>query len=736
MYKRCAVLVAVWVLAAGPWVSGPRTARAAALPPLANLAPGTDLRLQQDVDVNVVLVGFNGIVDPAALLAQPQIPSWNGVPQANGSGQTFIGQRFDFHYHVTMTPPWFENLLFPFLRSVAFKQEPIPIIDGMPPMPITPFQALYNFCNVDPTFDPTLGCSFDPAAPRVNKRFITQNYLLDASFVEKVLSQNIPPLLGLDVTKPTVVLMNWYGRPDYVDHIYLDPSEPDPETGVQRGLYFSNELAGYGATSDTDPETCQGDCVFHRLWFYDVSAGPMGRTGGSDLVAPIQRFGFGGIAGGPNYRFHHIADYGTVAGAYRPITTLLPDLARLVGAVFVSELAYGAPLYPPGLTPPLQPHHLVLDVNRWNWSGDNLAAQLDVPRMIGKMNALPYTFGANVTDQPDGPDSRLGQIWQCSLTSGLGFQLGQSCYGNRYGGFALSDLQAYFVSHQNQFLTGAPDYEVPIFEFNVPPALASPLFAGMAASNYGPAPSFQPTVLPDERQSFVFTSTTPDSNAFEGHGVLLEHEVGHHLGFSHPFNGYRCLTETCGPGAFIPFAGNPLTWFTKAGNYASGLMTYVSVNNDYSRFELDNLQRWLTWQYLDLSNFVVGQISNSPQAGSVTAAVLQGDTRAGVAIAEYRNYQYADAVEQARAAYDGLVAAAGAIHVQLSPQAYQAVRRNPMNFNQALRDYVASTIVDNKAEMSGEISTAGVHGLEGRTFPPSTTKLAEKLPHPASTTLR
>jgi len=71
MYKRCAVLVALLLLVAGPWIGGPRTARAAALPPLANLAPGTDLRLKQDVDVNVVLIGFNGLLDPATLLAQP-----------------------------------------------------------------------------------------------------------------------------------------------------------------------------------------------------------------------------------------------------------------------------------------------------------------------------------------------------------------------------------------------------------------------------------------------------------------------------------------------------------------------------------------------------------------------------------------------------------------------------------------------------------------------------------------
>ena len=132
---------------------------AAGLPALVNLSPGSDLRIRQNVDVNVVLIGFGGLVDPAALLAQSHLSAWNGVPKANGSGQTFIGQRFDFRYHVTMAPAWFENSLFPFLRSVATPQASIPITPGMPPMPITPYQAVYNFCNVDPAFDPRSGAA-------------------------------------------------------------------------------------------------------------------------------------------------------------------------------------------------------------------------------------------------------------------------------------------------------------------------------------------------------------------------------------------------------------------------------------------------------------------------------------------------------------------------------------------------------------------------------------------------
>jgi hypothetical protein len=164
-------------------------------------------------------------------------------------------------------------------------------------------------------------------------------------------------------------------------------------------------------------------------------------------------------------------------------------------------------------------------------------------------------------------------------------------------------------------------------------------------------------------------------------------------------------------------------------------MTYVNVNSDYSRFELDNLQRWLAWQYLDLSNFILAQIAASPRAALVASDILQADAKAGLALAAYQSYNYAGAEQQARAAYNGLVAAAGSIEVKLAPEAYQAVRRNPADFNQAMRDYIASRIGDSAGEMSGAISSQGIRGLEGRILPPPTTPLASQLGRPRSSLL-
>lgn len=688
------------------------TSSALSLAPFVNLTPNvSDLRIEQHVDVNVLLVGFPDAVSSQVKAAD--LPAFNGVARATGDGKVFLSQRFDFDYHIATAPKWFEDAFFGLLSSVASPQPPITIFNGVPPQPVTPSQFLYDFCNLDPSYPET--CSFDPSAPRVNQRFITQNYLIHAGFVEKVLSQNLGPLLGIDVTKPTVVLLNWWGRPDYVDHIYLDWDEPDPETHWARGFNTNNELAGYGATAHDDPESCPnpGDCIKHRLWFFDVSAGPMLFNGASDLVGAIPRFiAASATPGQPDYRFHHTADYAaSTPGTYRPLDNLAYDLELLIGDVFVGAIAHQGDVYPPALTPPLQPHHLVLDVNRWDWEPNtSFAGVLDTATLRSKMDRLPYDVEVRVADQSDTHDSKLGHVWDCSLTTHAGTP-GDSCYGQKNLGYAFGDLSSYFTDHVNQYTSGAPDYEVPIFQFKVPPPLLQPMYAGVATStSYGVSDlSKAPTT---ERQTFVFTSTSSSRDSLHGHGVLLGHEVGHHLGLSHPFNGYRCVNDDCS--FFVPY-GFGYGYFSYAARYVSGVMTYAELNNDYSQFERDNLQRWLTYEYVDQANFIAGKIAASPKAGQVATPVAQADNLTGVALAAYQVSDYETAVEQARAAHSLLVTAAKQIKIPLSSNDWSKRRRAIGEVRQDLRDLLARTSVDPKDEMDAVLKLDGVKGLEGIT---------------------
>jgi hypothetical protein len=76
------------------------------------------------------------------------------------------------------------------------------------------------------------------------------------------------------------------------------------------------------------------------------------------------------------------------------------------------------------------------------------------------------------------------------------------------------------------------------------------------------------------------------------------------------------------------------------------------------------------------------------------------------------------------------VAAANSISVPLSPAAYQAIRRNPADFNQAMRDFIASQIGDRHDEMVGTFQSTTHVVLQ------PTTPLATTLPHPKSTLLK
>src|SRR5262245_33911022 len=87
--------------------------------------------------------------------------------------------------------------------------------------------------------------------------------------------------------------------------------------------------------------------------------------------------------------------------------------------------------------------------------------------------------------------------------------------------------------------------------------------SGMALRSATYCCRLTPTQIASDRQTFVFTSRTPTEDTYFGHGALLEHEVGHHLGFSHSFAGYQCVTDTCLPGQFIPYYANGFNFFSR-----------------------------------------------------------------------------------------------------------------------------------------------------------------------------
>lgn len=668
------------------------------LPPLSALVPGGDLELQQDVPVNVILVGWDGLVDPAAL--RSRLAPFNGVPDMRDNGDSYMALRFDFDYTIFDTPQWFDDAFFGLLRSTAIPFPPQNIFVGLPPLPMTPDQAIYNFCNV-PTPGPDAACDFDlgSAAPRANGFTVQQSHLLDGPFVEQVLAQNLAGIFGIDTRHPTVVLINWYGRPDYIDHVYFDPYEPNPATGEPRWVYFQNMTGGSGGTNADDPESCGGfGCAPHRLWFHDLSAGPFFDTGSYNVTLP-ELFAPPFANDAPEYRFHHTADYlAGAAGTYRVIDTLVDDLARLVNDTYVSQIAFAFPVYPTDLMPPRLPNRIQIDLNRWNWDPNaTYEGQLNAPVMLAKMSRLPYSVSLEITEHSDARNSRLGDVYSCSLSSlsvpepALGFALGDSCYGNRLGGFAAADLYLYFKSRLGHYLEGDADYEVPAFQFLSTPG-DLPALIGLADSNYD---------LDNYHQQSLFLWTS--ASLPTGHNHLLQHEAGHHLGFSHPFHGARCMDATCSE--FKIYAAADDTFYSLNANAVSGVMGYLGLNDDFSVFETDNLRRYRTWDYLRLSNEVLGAIAQSYKSGLVAAAITNADTHAAAAIAHFETSDYAGSVEEARAAYEALTAAAEAIKAPL-PSPEKALRRWHRARHASYRRFVQEATADPAARFDPRIPTS------------------------------
>lgn len=639
------------------------------------LRPGQEPALTEDLTVNVVRIGFRGLLDEAAFARE--LPPANWLARGREGGGRAVEIAWRYRYNIVDAPRGFEDFLFGVLRAAAFPQPAFPVFPGLPPLPITVDQALYNFCNLDPAIHPGVMCDPRAGLARVNRRFIAQNHVIDASLVEAVLAHNLPAL-GIDVRQPTVVLMNWWGRPDYIDHVYMHMDDPVPETGVPRGLFLGNALGAWGGTPHDDPQGCARlACVPHRLWFADLSAGPFIRNGTWDLASPLVRT-YSSPEGEIDYRLHHIADYLHAGpGTYRRLDTLTSDLAgKLVADVFLGNIATAAASYPTALSPPLLPRDIRVNLQRYRWGdGRNLDALLDPARVAAKLNQLPYRFTTTVTERPDPRASRIGDAAHNLISTRI-----RPVYGNRVT--PLADLYFYWKDHLREFTTGAADYEITLFHFAVDDSVDL-LYGGYADGNWATLERFPNANGARMRQAETVLVTLPQEAPFRSHVNVSVHEVGHHLGLHHPFHGSRCLDRDCAGIRLLNGTGG--TFYSWHGAHVHGVMTYVNVNDDFSRFERDNVARWVNYQHLRHANLLAARLLASPHAHRVAGPLANADSHAAAALAHVAAMDYEAAAAAARAAYRLLVDAAALIGVSLEPAAEAAEVRTPPDLHMEIR---------------------------------------------------
>jgi hypothetical protein len=554
-----------------------------------HLNPGGLSDLPEIVPVNIVFVGYGSLVDRLgfeSVLPQTYRPIvrsryFYGISEE-------LGLRYEFDYRVTFATAAWENAFFTALSGLAT------------PAPRTLFQDQYN-------------------AQTRNVLDVGENHFLDAPSVEKWLIDNAPA--GVDTQRNTIFFINWWGRGDFKFHVYTKLGEPDPDTGYDFGdNRASRKIIAWGGTTAEDEETGLGARGERRVWFHDLSAGPESWTDNWNVDdADVDGDGV------TDYRLPPVWEYLT-AGGYRSAAALTADLASMARYVAINLLFTSSPLYPPYLSPLRLPESINLDVNTYEgWRGVDASVSYQTPALlideVKELHRIPYT-----SDQQD-LAFRQGarNCYQLWLND-------NSCYPNRpYP--ASANLFLYNAFTLDQTRNGGGDYEGMLFNY-VTEDNRSAGILGFADDNYV-----------DGTQSGVFSFLSPAITAL-GYGLTTTeiHEFGHHIGMSHPHDGWDSeLGIEYGPEGDFYFA-----W---SGDESNSVMSYVDLNWDFSQFDQDNFNRCHAGGYITNANAIAAHVLASPNASLGLAELDAADTEVGLAKSSLAAHDYPQVFDHARLAY-------------------------------------------------------------------------------------
>ncbi|SDT41140.1 hypothetical protein [Actinoplanes derwentensis] len=586
--------MAVAVVAVLVGASAGPAGSAAAAPSLGYLKPGGQPRLVEKVPVNVVFVGYepsqvakSAFLGELATNYEPVVRSrlWYGETEK-------LGITYKYDYKLTYANQSYENKFFKQLGKLA------------KPAPLTAYQQAYN----------------DQAN---NVLDIADNSTIDAPSVEKWLAFNPPS--GVDTRRNTVFFVNWFGRPDFKHHVYTKIGEPDPDTGYDFGANRdSRKLIAWGGTTADDEETGLG--ATRRVWFHDLSAGPESWTANYDVDnADVDGDGV------PDYRMPPTWEY--VAGGYRAPSALAGDLGKITRYVALNLLFTTSPLYPVELPTANPPKTLDIDNNTYEgWPGVDASKEYITPELlVGELSELRWRnrFSQDFQDLPY--DTKAEQCY-------LGVLTGESCYPET-GLPPIGNLYLYNNENLDRALDdqGKVDYEIPLFNYAVGAGVGVPAL-GFADDNYT-----------DGTQSYVFSFISPEVVA-AGYGLTTTqiHEVGHHLGMSHPHDGYDSASG-------VDYGGAGEFYYANAGDENNSMMSYIDVNWDFSQFDRDNSDRFLTAAYWEAAN----RLAATVPAGKGKTALKTADLLLGGASKAFAAHDYRAAYALAEKAYDKVKAIPG-----------------------------------------------------------------------------
>lgn len=584
---------------------------AAKQPTFKALEPGKFVTLRQTVPVNIVLIGYQGI-DKRALLSE--LPKGYDPlvrqPQFYGLNGRDLGLHFDFRYRTIDAGRKFEDRFFGYLKSIGKAG------------PLTAFQQQYN----------------DQASNALDVTGPVQ--YIDAPSVERWLNSNSSDLRIERDKGYTIYFVNWYSRNDFKFHVYTKTDDPDPDTGYNFGLLRgSRKMIAWGGSSS-------------RSWFYDLSAGPEAWTNNWNVDTPdLDQNGV------DDYHMPPIWEYRKQG--YREPAQLSSDLGKVARFVGIDLLFTTSPLYDPLVTAPGLGGAKVVHIEMFEDDpGSNGLDYIDTGLVRSRLRSFEPYYTWKIALEDNQP---IDQGAKRALGIFAGTLMEDDCW-NAYGA-PFAQLFCYFNGNLSTYVPayGPRDYVGEIFAFNTSAANLGNQFGllGFADDNWI-----------DGTQTHVFMFDTPEyRDGGYGFSTTAIHEFGHHIGMSHPHDGYDSELG-------LDFNAADQYEFAQSGDESATIMSYIDLSSRFSVFDRDNMHRYETAGYLNWSNALLADILASPKAGQVSNQLAAADDLAGLAQREFAGWNYDGAARHARRAYERLLEAAARIGVD-SPRIEAALRAIP-----------------------------------------------------------
>lgn len=580
------------------------------LPTFTTLTPGTPTTIEQDLNINVVFIGFDDEWIDEDLFESWMLEeyqtiirsrTWYGILEP-------LGLEFSFDYNYIFADNTFTGELFDYIKNVASY-----------PGSLYSRQTWYNGL---------------PAEERAGYAIMGPNYYVNAPDIEQWLEENAAAEFGIDpVNTYTIFFLNGFDYYDGFAHSYQYVDEPNPDTGAIFGLYGSRQMTGWGGQ-------------FGRSWFIDLSAGP-------------DRFLFQSATATYEDAVRPIWEYQAYDG-YRTNDDLTLSLAYLTRFVGIDLLFTPSPIYPTYLQPPLLPETIQFDVNMFQQAETYIGEDWFDPTFMASAyeEFLPFldfsvSFQNRQLDDPlltkvfenwasDNPYSVFGKKspYYWAADSGIDFHL-------------------YFKSHLFQYMTAtegsSADYTIPIFSYAIEDDYLGDNFGlgGYADDNWL-----------DGTQEYIYTFNTPYWAEEVGYGFTQTaiHEAGHHIGLSHPHDGWDPVYQE------VAYLGA----FANAGDHSFTVMNYHDVTSQFGQFNQDSMYRYLTITYLNYANKMLASIIKSPQVEKVAGMLSSADADAQLALEEYQDMNYEDAVVHMKNAYDTIVDASMLLKIPLEQNNWHA----------------------------------------------------------------